>query len=75
METLKPGELVRLHQQTRAPGDGWLELRVTPESGGSRYDQRAIFIPRGILGRLYWYALLPMHALALRALAKGIVGG
>jgi hypothetical protein len=29
--------------------------------GGSRVEQTAFFDPGGILGHLYWYAVLPLH--------------
>jgi hypothetical protein len=40
-------------------------MRITPEGNGSRYEQRAIFYPRGLLGRAYWYAGRPLQAVAL----------
>jgi uncharacterized protein YbjT (DUF2867 family) len=68
-----PGRL-RLRGATRAPGEVWLEIEVSAHSdGGSRYQQRAIFFPRGLPGRFYWFALRPLHIAALRALAKKIV--
>ena len=71
---LEPGTLLRLRAHTRAPGGAWLEMRVTPAAGsGSRYDQRAIFFPRGLVGWLYWYALLPAHTLALRRMMNDVV--
>jgi hypothetical protein len=39
------------------PGDAWLQMRVGTVSGrGSTYHQRMIFYPKGIPGRIYWYA-------------------
>jgi uncharacterized protein YbjT (DUF2867 family) len=73
VEELEPGSLLRLHAEVRAPGEAWLEMRVSPDNGGgSRYDQRAVFFPRGIPGRLYWYVTRPVHALALRAMARKV---
>ena len=40
-------------------------MRVTPEGNGSRYEQQAIFYPRGLLGRLYWIAGRPLQGMAL----------
>ena len=41
-------EHLRLHAERRTPGEAWLEMRVTPGPGaGSRYEQRAIFVPVG----------------------------
>lgn len=74
IEALEPGTLLRSRAHTRAPGGAWLEMRVTPAAGsGSRYDQRAIFFPRGLVGWLYWYALLPAHTLALRRVMNDVV--
>ena len=59
----------------RSPGKAWCEVTVTPHvGGGSRYTQRAIFVPVGIVGRLYWFLLRPLHAVALSALAREVVG-
>jgi hypothetical protein len=69
----KPGSKLRLQAQVRAPGEAWLEVTVTPqEHGGSEYQQRAVILPRGVPGRLYWSVSRPLHAVALRALARHI---
>ena len=50
-----------------------------PEGNGSRYEQRAIFYPRGLLGRMYWYAARPLQAVALdrrvRRVTSSVNGG
>lgn len=74
VEAREPGDRLQVRADLRGPGDAWLEMRVTPRAGtGSRYEQRAIFYPRGITGRLYWYGLWPLHALTLRARVKAVV--
>ena len=74
VEDHEPGNLLRLHAERRTPGEAWLEMRVTPGPGaGSRYEQRAIFVPRGIMGRLYWYVFWLWHVPALRAMARNLV--
>ena len=71
----EPGTKLRLRAETRAPGKPWLEITVEPQDGGgSKYTQRAIFFPHGIPGRFYWTVLRPLHAAALRRLARDIVG-
>jgi uncharacterized protein YbjT (DUF2867 family) len=71
----EPGTKLRLRAEMRSPGQPWLEITVEPrDGGGSTYTQRAIFFPHGIPGRLYWTVLRPLHAAALRALARDIVG-
>jgi len=71
----EPGSRLRLRARMRSPGRAWLEITVTPqEGGGSRYTQRSIFFPRGILGRVYWFTVRPLHTAAMRALARDVVG-
>ena len=48
-------------------------MRVSPEGSGSRYEQRTIFYPRGLLGRVYWYAGRPVQAIASRARAGRVI--
>jgi len=46
-----------LFAEMKLPGEAWLEFRVAK----GRVFQRAVFRPRGIPGRLYWFAVLPFH--------------
>jgi uncharacterized protein YbjT (DUF2867 family) len=65
------GRLI-LFAEMKMPGDAWLEWRVV--SGESpRLIQTATFRPHGIFGRLYWYALYPIHFLIFRCMARSIV--
>ena len=47
--------------------------------GGTLVCQTAMFEPAGLFGLLYWYGLLPVHALIfggiLRAIARGAQSG
>lgn len=56
----------------RLPGLAWLELQVTPDGDGARYSQRAIFFPKGLSGRLYWFSVLPFHGFVFRGMANRI---
>jgi hypothetical protein len=58
----------------KVPGLAWLEMRATPaEDGrGSIYDQRAVFFPRGLGGRLYWFSILPFHGVIFTGMANRI---
>ncbi len=70
----EPGDKLLLRARQRSVGREWLDIAVTPrEGGGSRYEQRFIFIPAGLLGRLYWLMLRPFRAVVLRALARDAV--
>lgn len=72
VETVEEGRMLRLRAEMKVPGQAWLELRVTPADEGSRYDQRAVFFPRGLAGRLYWLAVLPFHGFVFRGMANRI---
>jgi lipocalin/uncharacterized protein YbjT (DUF2867 family)/ligand-binding SRPBCC domain-containing protein len=74
VETYEPDRLMRLAAGLKLPGRGWLEFRVTPLGDGERslIRQTATFDPRGVAGRLYWYAVLPLHALIFRGLLRRI---
>jgi uncharacterized protein YbjT (DUF2867 family) len=68
----REGQRLLLYAEMKLPGDAWLELRIDPQGV---VHQEATFRPRGLLGRLYWYAVLPLHAFVfggmLRKLAQG----
>jgi uncharacterized protein YbjT (DUF2867 family) len=72
VEAIEPGSFLRLRAEMRVPGLAWLELRATTEGEGSRYDQRAVFFPKGLAGRLYWFAVLPFHGFIFAGMANRI---
>jgi len=50
-----------LYAEMILPGDAWLELKIVQENNEYILKQTATFRPDGIMGRLYWYAVLPFH--------------
>jgi lipocalin/ligand-binding SRPBCC domain-containing protein len=76
VEAYEPDRLLRLAAGLKLPGRGWLEFRVAPLGDGERslIRQTATFDARGVAGRLYWYAVLPLHALIFRGLIRRIAG-
>lgn len=75
VEEIVPGRLLRLRAEMRLPGLAWLELHADPPSpagAGSRYRQRALFHPRGLLGHLYWWSVSPFHAVVFGGMARNI---
>ncbi|NJK95777.1 MAG: SDR family oxidoreductase [Bacteroidales bacterium] len=46
-----------LYAEMKLPGDAWLEFRIVE----NRLIQTATFRPWGLLGRLYWFSVLPFH--------------
>jgi uncharacterized protein YbjT (DUF2867 family) len=69
----KRGRLL-LYAEMKLPGEAWLEFDVR-DNGNESYKlrQRATFRPKGLLGRLYWYSILPLHELVFPGMIKGIV--
>ena len=67
------GSMLRLRAEMKAPGRAWLELRVSPDGAGSVYRQRAVFLPRGLAGHAYWYAIAPFHVLVFGGMERRIV--
>lgn len=43
--------------QMKVPGKAWLEFRIE----NNTLIQSAYFYPDGLLGRIYWYAMIPFH--------------
>jgi uncharacterized protein YbjT (DUF2867 family) len=70
VEVADAPNLLRLRAEMRLPGDAWLEWRIEADGAGSVLHQRALFHPRGLPGRLYWYALVPFHALIFKRLCQ-----
>jgi hypothetical protein len=70
---VRPGRRLSLFAEMRTPGDAWLSFAVTPTSDGSVFTQTALFRPRGLLGRLYWWAMLPFHGAIFGRMATRIV--
>jgi uncharacterized protein YbjT (DUF2867 family) len=73
VEDMEEGHRLLLHAEMKAPGRAWLELSVAAEGAGSRYTQRAIFFPRGLPGKLYWWGVWPFHGVIFPAMARNIL--
>jgi tryptophan-rich sensory protein len=57
----------------RLPGRAWLEFDVRPNHGGSVVRQTAVFDPRGVGGRAYWYLTCPLHKIVFAGMLKAII--
>lgn len=66
---LIPNERLLLFAQMKLPGKAWLEFKIHDNA----LIQTAYFYPQGISGRLYWYALIPLHYLIFRNMIKSII--
>ena len=75
VEEIRPGHLLRLRAEMRLPGLAWLEMYAeTDDDGGTRYRQRALFHPHGLLGHAYWWSVSPFHAVVFGGMARNIAG-
>jgi uncharacterized protein YbjT (DUF2867 family) len=73
VEEIEPNHLLRLRAEMRLPGLAWLEMYAeTDDAGRTRYRQRALFHPHGLLGHLYWWAVSPFHAVVFGGMARNI---
>lgn len=74
VEALVPGRLLRLRAEMRLPGEASLawELEPGPGSGTTTVRQVATFVPRGLLGRVYWYAVAPFHGFVFPGVLAGL---
>lgn len=72
VEACDSGSLLRLRAEMKLPGSAWLELSVVCRDDQTHYQQRAIFFPRGLRGRLYWWSVLPFHGVIFSGMARRI---
>ncbi|HWU07743.1 MAG TPA: SDR family oxidoreductase, partial [Streptomyces sp.] len=73
VEEIRPGRLLRLRAEMRLPGLAWLEMYAEEgEDGRTRYRQRALFHPSGLLGHAYWWGVSPFHAVVFGGMARNI---
>ena len=72
VEKFEPNHLLRLIAEMKMPGRAWLEFEVSGDAYTSTIRQTAIFDPLGLFGRLYWYALWPLHQLVFSGMLRRI---
>lgn len=72
---VEEGVFLQLRAEMKLPGVATLEFEARPDPGDpgkSRLVQTARFKPRGLFGLLYWYSLLPLHAIVFEGMLRGI---
>lgn len=62
-----------LRAEMKVPGEAWLEWEIQQQSDGPYLKQTATFRPKGVLGRLYWYSLVPCHFFVFRGMIHKLV--
>jgi len=69
----KPGSLT-LTAEMKLPGEAFLCYRLKQlENGQTELQQITRFLPRGLCGILYWYAVKPFHHYVFNGMLHGIV--
>lgn len=58
-----------LYAEMKLPGEAWLEFKIDKNN---RLTQTATFRPLGVLGRMYWYTVLPFHGMIFRGMIRNI---
>jgi uncharacterized protein YbjT (DUF2867 family) len=72
VEEARPPTLLRLRAEMKVPGRAWLQFEAVPEGDATRLVQSAFFMPSGLFGVLYWYALYPAHRVIFNDLVDAI---
>lgn len=70
----KKNHRLLLFAEMKLPGEAWLEFSIINNNNRSILKQTATFRPKGIMGRNYWYAMLPFHFFIFRNMLKRIAG-
>ncbi len=65
--------MFRLRGEMKLPGTALLEWATIEHNGGTDVVQRARYAPRGLLGRLYWFAMSPFHTVIFALMLRRIV--
>ena len=74
VESLTPGQSLKLYAEMILPGKAWLEFKISKlPNGKSQIVQEASFSPRGLGGQLYWYAVLPLHTLVFPTMIRNLI--
>jgi uncharacterized protein YbjT (DUF2867 family) len=75
VEALDRPTLLRLRAEMKLPGEAWLEFTITNEHGRPVLHQRALFIPHGLAGQLYWWAISPFHNIVFGSMISNLARG
>lgn len=64
------GKLI-LFAEMKLPGEAWLMFKLYR----GKLWQKAVFRPKGLWGRMYWYAVLPFHGVIFKGMVKRLATG
>ena len=72
LEVDPPNRLLLLAEM-KMPGEALLEIQITEDNNGrTELQLLSRFLPRGLFGILYWYALYPFHQWIFSGMLHGI---
>lgn len=63
----KKGRRLLLFAEMKLPGEAWLEFKIDDKG---ILHQTATFRPLGLIGRIYWYSVLPLHGFVFNGMIK-----
>lgn len=67
-------EFLMLSAEMKLPGEAVLSFRLKPlDKERTELQQIARFLPKGLLGILYWYAVMPFHHYVFNGMLRGII--
>ncbi|MES2646198.1 MAG: SDR family oxidoreductase [Bacteroidota bacterium] len=69
----KENKRLLLFAEMKLPGEAWLEFKIMKKDNQLQLRQTATFRPKGIWGRMYWYAMLPFHYFIFNGMIKNII--
>ena len=73
VRAVQPEKRLLLIAEMRLPGQAALEFQIVPlSSGRTRIIQIARFLPLGLPGLAYWYAVTPFHAFIFSGMLNGV---
>jgi len=72
VEDYVPGRRLRLIAEMKVPGSASLEFTAEPRGPKTVIRQVAQFQTSSLLGKLYWYALWPVHEIMFRGMLREI---
>ena len=73
VEELERGRRLKLYAEMILPAKAWLEFSIEEKNGKTLITQEATFSPRGLGGRLYWYAVAPFHVFVFPTMLRNLV--
>jgi hypothetical protein len=69
----KQNKRLLLFAEMKLPGEAWLEFKIINKDNLPLLQQTATFRPKGLWGRLYWFAMLPFHFFIFNGMINNIL--